>query len=235
MKIRPGRKPKSMLEFSKVHFFEAFNEYRGKKFKLGELAHRKSEQTTFSLSEGAIESIERLATDAEVKVKEVIDQALERGMENLTGVSNEWGDEQAIFQKLTTPRDDPKKRKTYVISLGALRLLNNLSSNFKIPRDMIMETIILDYAHFVKKSNEKRIQKYQLLYDKIIELHEMVESVWDEAETLLGTDDPITDNLYYMYYYGSETHQNLEKALQDGKPLKPIERIEVKFTKVTDS
>jgi hypothetical protein len=234
MKIRPGRKPKSMLEFSKVHFFEAFKKYRGEKFKLGELAHRKSEQTTFSLSKEAIESIERLSTDAEVKVKEVIDQALERGMENLTGVSNEWGDEQAIFYKLTTPREDSKTRKTYVISLGALSLLNNLSLNFKIPRDMIMETIVIDYALFVKKSNEKKIQQYQLFYDRIIELNEIIERVLAEGEKLLGADDPITDNLDYMQYYASEAYQNIEKVLQDGKPLKPIRRIELKLTKVSD-
>jgi len=234
MKIRPGRKPKSMLEFSKSYFFDVLEKYKGQKFKLRELAHRKSDQTTFNLGKEAIESLEWVASHAEVKVKEVIDQAIEHCMEILTGEKDEWGDSQAIFQKMTGAREGPKTRKTYVISLGALRLLNNLSANFKIPRDMIMETIIIDYALFVKKFNEKRIQKYHIAYDKIIESLEIIERVWDEVETLLGVDDPITDNLYYVYYYLGEAQQNLEKVLQDGKPLKPIKRIELKVTKLTD-
>jgi hypothetical protein len=97
-----------------------------------------------------------------------------------------------------------------------------------------MKTAIVDYAHFVKKSNEKRIQKYQLFPDKIIKLCEVLESIWEEAETLLGADDPISDNLDYAQYYLSEAQQNLEKVSQDGKPLKPIKRLEVKFKKLTD-
>jgi len=212
-------------------FSNALERYKGKDFKYG-LSDKKSERTTFNLAKEAIESLEWLASHAEVKVKEVIDQAIEHYMEILTGSEEDRGDVESLFQKLMTSRGGPQTRKTYVISLGAIRLLNNLASNFKIPRDMIMETIIIDYSLFVKKANEKRIQKYQLLYDKIIELREMIESVWDEAETILGPDDPITDNLFTMDYYGSEAHQNLEKVLQDRKPLKPIRRIELK--KVTD-
>ena len=145
----------------------------------------------------------------------------------LSGKKDESWNDQAFFQKLTTIREGLKTRKTYVISLGAVRLLNNLSSNFKIPRDMIMETIIIDYALFVKKSNENIIEKYQLIYDKTIELLEIVDSVSDEAETLLGGDDPISDNFFYAQYYISEARQNIEKALKDGKPLKPVQRLKL--------
>lgn len=215
------KNPKSLEEFS-----NALERYKGKDFKYG-LSDKKSERTTFNLGEEAIDSLGWLASHAGVKVKEVIDQANEHWMGMLSGKKDESWNDQAFFQKLTTIREGLKTRKTYVISLGAVRLLNNLSSNFKIPRDMIMETIIIDYALFVKKSNEKRIQKYQLIYDKTIELLEIVDSVSDEAETLLGGDDPISDNFFYAQYYISEARQNIEKALKDGKPLKPVQRLKL--------
>lgn len=222
MKNQTRKNPKK-LSGSVTEFSKTLELYKGKDFKYG-LSDKKSERTTFNLGKEAIESLDWLAIHAEVKVKEVIDQAIEHCMETLTGEKDGWEDEKAIFQKMTNAREGPKTRKTYVISLGAVRLLNNLSSNLKIPRDMIMETIILDYALFVKKFNEKRIQKYQLYYPKIIKSLEMLEDVWDEGEVLLGEDDPIAETVGYAQYYLDEVRQKMEKAIEDGKPLKPRQR-----------
>lgn len=228
--MRNQAREKPNREFNEAHFIETVKRYRGKEFKVDELAHKKSERTTFNLSKEAIDSLEWLASHAEVKVKEVIDQAIQRCMEILTGEKDEWGDEQAIFKKLTTPRKDPKTRKTYVISLGDIRVLNNLSSNFKIQRDMIMETVIIDYALFVKKSVQKRIQKYQLAYDKLLELGDMLDDINAEVEILLGEDDPIAQNVYTaMSNIVDDAIPNLKKAIEDGKPLKPMRPIQVTF------
>jgi len=213
-------------------FSNALKRYKGKDFKYG-LSDKKSERTTFNLGKEATESLGWLISHAEVKVKEVIDHAIEHWMGILTGEKDEWKGDQAIFQKMTIAKEGPKTRKTYVVSFGAVRLLNNLSSNFKIPRDKIMETIIIDYALFVKKSNEKRIQKYQLAYDKVIALGDMAESVYAEVEALLGENDPITEMVFFgMSHIVDDAIPMLEKAIDEKKPLKLTTRPQVKFVTI---
>lgn len=86
-----------------------------------------------------------------------------------------------------------------------------------------METITFDYNLFVKKSIQKRIIKYQLAYEKIIELGEMAEMVYGEVGALLGEDDPITGYIYFaMSYIVDEAITSLGKVIEEGNPLKPI-------------
>lgn len=86
-----------------------------------------------------------------------------------------------------------------------------------------METITFDYDFFVKKSIQKRIIKYQLAYDKIIELGEMAEMVYGEVKALLGEHDPIMEYLYFaMSYIVDEAITSLEEVIEGGNPLKPI-------------
>ena len=59
-----------------------------------------------------------------------------------------------------------------------------------------METVIVDYDIFVRKSNERRIQKYKLVYDQVISLGEMAESVYAKVKAILGEDDPVTEMVY---------------------------------------
>ncbi len=84
-----------------------------------------------------------------------------------------------------------------------------------------METTIIDYAVFIKKSNERIIQKYQLAYDKVIALSDMAESVYAEVEELLGEDDPITEKVYFgMSNIVDEAIIMLEKVIEERTPMK---------------
>ncbi|MGA7562369.1 MAG: hypothetical protein WBW55_04110 [Desulfobaccales bacterium] len=187
-----------------------------------DLSNKKSERTTFKLSEESIKSLEWLANHGEVKIKEVIDLAIEHWMDNLIEAKEEWPGQHTIFQKLITSREKFKARKTYVISLGAIRLLNNLSLNFKIKRDIIMETIIIDYAHFIRKYEQKKLPNYQLALNKLLDFAEKIEGVCADIKALVGKDDPITEYVYYATsHIVDDAIPKLEKVVEEGRPLKP--------------
>lgn len=93
-----------------------------------------------------------------------------------------------------------------------------------------MGTIIIYNDIFVKKSNEKRIQKYKLAYDKIINCEQKLEKLYKEVEFLLGEYDPITNNVSFaMSYIVDEAIPYLKKIIDTGKPLQLIKPLNVTF------
>jgi hypothetical protein len=130
-----------------------------------ELAGKKSERTTFSLSQAAINHLDNLSEVSETKIKDLIDHLIKDfAVKNLTGEKNDWGDIEEISNQLTKLSEGMKIRKTYVISSSSLSLLNMLSKILKIERNIVMGNVIISYSVFREKLVAKKYDKYEKAY-----------------------------------------------------------------------
>lgn len=161
-----------------------------------ELAGKKSERTTFSLSQEAISHLDNLLEVSETKIKDLIDHLIKDfAVKNLTGEKNDWGDIEEISNQLTKLSKAKKIRKTYVISSGSLNLLNMLSKILKIERNIIMENTVIIYVDFRKRLIESKYENYKKLYLLLQDIaHEAEEKLLQLQNALnLDDNDPLTN------------------------------------------
>jgi hypothetical protein len=200
-------------------FLKALSEYRGSNFRIEDLLDKRSERTTFNLSSEAIEAINWLSKHSGTQIKDVFDHVLERCVANLTGNENDWGDEEAIYNKLTKDRDNPKTRKTYVISRGTLRKLNKLSISLEIARDVIMENSVIDFFEYIKKSTKIRNEKYQIVLDKFFELESISTELLHNTEPIFSDEDRITELIWDVIAAIRTATYELKNAIDNDVPL----------------
>jgi len=189
-----------------------------------ELAGKKSERTTFSLSQEAIKHLDNLSEVSETKIKDLIDHLVKDiAVKNLTGEKNDWGDIEEKSNQLTKLSQAKKIRKTYVISSGSLNLLNMLSKILKIERNIIMENIIVIYVNFRERLIEKKYGKYEktilLLQEIAIEAEEKLEQLKNALN--LNDNDPLTDEIDEAIQYIYNPFNNLMELIDN--PQKIIE------------
>jgi hypothetical protein len=189
-----------------------------------QLAGKKSERTTFSLSQEAINHLDNLSEVSETKIKDLIDHLIKDfAVKNLTGEKNDWGDIEEISNQLTKLSEAKKIRKTYVISSGSLNLLNMLSKILKIERNIIMENTIVIYVNFRKRLIEKKYGKYE---KTILLLQEIANEAGEKLEQLknalnLNDNDPLTDaidmaisHIYHPFETLMELIDNPQKIIE---------------------
>jgi hypothetical protein len=156
-----------------------------------ELAGKKSERTTFSLSQEAINHLDNLSEVSETKIKDLIDHLIKDfAVKNIAGEKNDWGDIEEISSQLTKLNEAKKIRKTCVISRSSLSLLNMLSKILKIERNIVMENVIIGYSVFREKLINKKYEKYE----KIYLLLEQIAYEADVKLTQLSIDLKLNDN-----------------------------------------
>jgi hypothetical protein len=189
-----------------------------------ELAGKKSERTTFSLSQEAISHLDNLLEVSETKIKDLIDHLIKDfAVKNLTGEKNDWGDIEEISNQLTKLSKAKKIRKTYVISSGSLNLLNMLSKILKIERNIIMENIIVIYVNFRERLIEKKYGKYEktilLLQEIAVDAEEKLEQL--KKALNLNDNDPLTDAIDAAIFDIYNQYNNLMELIDN--PQKIIE------------
>jgi hypothetical protein len=187
-----------------------------------ELAGKKSERTTFSLTQEAINHLDNLSEVSETKIKDLIDHLIKDiAVKNLTGEKNDWGDIEEISNQLTKLSQAKKIRKTYVISSSSLNLLNMLSKILNIERNIIMGNIIVIYVNFRERSIEKKYEKYEKTYLLLQEIaHEAEEKLMQLKNSLsLDDNDPLTNAIDGALFDIYNPSDNLKELIDNRQKI----------------
>ena len=163
-------------EFGGIEINEAaFSQLRG----------RQSVRATFKLTDSCIGAISIVAAQLGIKQKSLFDHLLQD-----TDTLN------AIASRFRNVRLQPDNRvqKTYVISRGALVSLEGIAKNFNAPRDALIELSVQRLLPIIEKEREHHAQR-KAVYARIQKHLEAGRKMLQEAETLLGDQDLLTDRL----------------------------------------
>lgn len=87
-------------------------------------------------------------------------------------------------------------RKTYVIPESALNWLNNVSKENKIPRDQLLENLIINEKNRIEPIIIERRNKIATIRDLIDKHDEAFDNVTNKIIELFGEDDTILEEWY---------------------------------------
>ena len=149
------------------------------------LRGRQSVRATFRLSEACIDAISILSAQLGIKQKSVFDHLMEDA-QILKDLASE----------LENSEIDRHERiqKTFVISRRSLSFLDTISSEYDAPRDALVETSVRRLLPIIANERKKH-EKRKVILAEISNHFEKGRKLLSKAEEMLGTDDPIVNNL----------------------------------------
>jgi len=177
------------------------------------LSAKQSVRTTFRLSESGSDAIDWLIKTNSLKPKEVFDLIC----------SNESLVEFAIeaTKKNKKSGSTNRTRKTFVISKRVLRLLNKLSEEQEVSRDLIVENLILLFRALLEKHSEEEKKKEEKAHAIISDFWGRAEEVEKQLKELLDDDSPILDRFGLVVVVIMNLALAIESKLSDDVPIDP--------------
>ena len=149
------------------------------------LRGRQSVRATFRLSEACIDAISILSAQLGIKQKSVFDHLMEDA-QILKDMAREL--ENSEFDR------HERIQKTYVISRRSLTFLDTISSEYDAPRDALVETSVRRLLPIIANERKKH-EKRKVILTEISNHFEKGRKLLSKADKMLGTDDPIVNNL----------------------------------------
>jgi hypothetical protein len=150
-----------------------------------DLRGRQSVRATFKLSARAIEALSIVAMHLGIKQKSLFDHLIE-DVQSLNVIAKEI--EAEGFKSLS------RVQKTFVISRRTLTSLDEISRQFRAPRDALVEYSIQRLLPVIRREREKHRRRKQLLTE--IDQHfQNGLKLLAQSVSALGEDDPVSTRL----------------------------------------
>jgi len=150
-----------------------------------DLRGRQSVRATFKLSSRAIEALSIVAVHLGIKQKSLFDHLIE-DVPTLNAIAKEMEAEE--FRSLS------RIQKTFVISRRTLVCLDEISRQFRAPRDALVEYSIQRLLPVIHREREKHRRRKKLLAEINQHFQEGLKLV-EKSVLVLGEDDPVSSRL----------------------------------------
>jgi hypothetical protein len=150
-----------------------------------DLRGRQSVRATFKLSARAIEALSIVAVHLGIKQKSLFDHLIE-DVQTLNAIAKEMEAEE--FRSLS------RIQKTFVISRRTLVCLDEISRQFRAPRDALVEYSIQRLLPVIHREREKHRRRKKLLAEINQHFQEGLKLV-EKSVSVLGEDDPVSSRL----------------------------------------
>lgn len=203
-----------------------------------DLRDRQSVRTTFKISQDSVETIGILAKHHGVSFKEIFDNLSTQFLKErfLKKLANKEELEQApllqqlahIAEKYMAQKGDQYAdrqkglvRKSQVVSRGALRTLNEVSKEYQIPRDLLVDWSLVIMRDKFEKDIKATREKYQEAYEIIAELNSHASNAVEKLWELLDPDDPILERFASVGAVLEDLHSAIKSNLDNGTPIGP--------------
>jgi predicted transcriptional regulator len=171
-----------------------------------DLRGRQSVRTTFRLSARTIDAVSIVATHLGIKQKSLFDHLIE----DIQSLS-------AIADKIA-PRE-PRKRegvqKTYVISRKSLLYLDQISREYNMPRDALVEYSVQRLLPIIAKEREKHNNRKKILND-IRRYVKSGQQLLAKSEQVLGEEDPVLIKLKTAVEATENTYRDIDSFIEKG-------------------
>jgi hypothetical protein len=150
-----------------------------------ELRGRQSVRATFKLSARAIDALSIVAMHLGIKQKSLFDHLIE-DVQTLNVIAKEV--EAEGFKSLS------RVQKTFVISRRTLASLDEISRQFRAPRDALVEYSIQRLLPVLQREREKHRRRKMLLVE-IDRHYQQGVTLLEQSVSELGEDDPVSGRL----------------------------------------
>jgi hypothetical protein len=108
--------------------------------------------------------------------------------------------------------------KTYVVSRKTLENLERVSAQYDTPRDVLVEYSIERILPLLAREKQKHAKRKVLLAG-LREYFLRGSKLLAQAESSLGADDPVFQEIYHMMRGVKQCCQGLENSVEKGKKI----------------
>ncbi len=196
-----------------------------------DLADRQSVRTTFRFSKAGSEALKSLAKHHGVTFKDVFGNLCATILADKYAQDTEKASSPPkdsllykvarVAKKEDTKTTDHLVRKTQVISRGALRVLKEISKEYQIPRDLLVDWSLIVIRELVKEATQKREKTYKEALRVIPVLTSKADTVADNLRDILQLDDPIIARFGLVVTILNNLCSAIESNLEKGTLIDP--------------
>lgn len=173
---------------------------------IADLRGKQSVRTTFKLSAKTISAVSIVATHLGIKQKSLFDHLIEE-IQSLSKLTEK-------IRQLQFKKKDGVQ-KTYVISRKSLHYLDQMSKDFHMPRDVLVEYSVQRLLPIIDVERKKHENRKHIA-GELIPYMEMGKTLLDKARKRLGEDDPVFLKLRNMIAASENTYRDIELFIERG-------------------
>lgn len=160
------------------------------------LDDRISERTTFNLSPAAKEDLQSIKGDyGKLTIKEFFESLCSKVISDDVLLR----DIEKIIKDQKFKPDD-SKRKTFVLSKGSIKCLNDLAQKYDLPRDLLVSGLIINYKRILEKNKADEKQKEKKAMDILKEFDAYANEIEKKLENL-GYGDHVSKQFSKIYEF----------------------------------
>jgi hypothetical protein len=185
----------------------------GLEVSLERLRGRQSVRTTFRLPEEIIVLLGIVADQFGLQQKALLDQLIDN----------------AEFMKIPeepareSVRERPAFRpKTFVLSKSSLHILEKVSRERGIPRDVLVAAVIQQLMPIIRAEREKQ-RKRQEIYEELLSVVRYGKKLLAKSEDYLGREDNVYGMIDKMIRQGEECVAKMAEILERGRNMEEVD------------
>lgn len=179
---------------------------------LERLRGRQSVRTTFRLPEDVILLLTLVAGQFGLQQKALLDQLIDN----------------AEFMRI--PEEIAKKDtgkqayrpKTFVLSKRSLHILEKVSRERRIPRDVLVAAVIQQLLPIIRTEREKQ-RRRQGIYDELLTYLRYGKKLLGKSESSLGRDDSVSMMIGRMVQLGEDCAAKMGEIIERGRNMAEVD------------
>lgn len=176
---------------------------------IADLRGRQSVRTTFKLSPGSIGALSIVASLLGIKQKSLFDHLIE-DIQSLSAIADTVRSEE--FERREAIQ------KTYVISRKSLHCLDQISRDYDMPRDILVEYSVQRLLPLIIKEREKHEYRIKAAND-FRRVVTQGNDILGESANALGMDDPVYLKLKAAIKAMEQQYKEIETLIEKGKMI----------------
>jgi hypothetical protein len=174
--------------------------------------NEKSIRTTFKFSEKSLNAIDWLCNRFEITQKELF-KMLTDGKNYVEKIAN------YIKESDDINSDGLDKRMTKVLSKKTIDRLDEISEQYEISRNLLLDKLIL----FIWAIEQQTVEKHEKVREKLVELMGVIDDTQDEIGEKLEKDDPVYIRTGLAYILIDNLVSAIDNESKTGQQIDPDE------------
>ncbi len=179
-----------------------------------ELQGKQSVRATFRLPDHIIKLLHVVAFQLGLKQKSLFDQLIE-DEEIVKKIAKK------MLEQETQTDNRQRRQKTYVLNRRSLEIIENLSKELNVSRDLLVEVSIQRLLPILRTEKEK-YKNRSIIYKDMAQYIEQGKKLFEKAENLLGAEDATCEMIKLSIDMNERNLDNLRQVIERSEVMEGI-------------
>lgn len=180
-----------------------------------ELQGKQSVRATFRLPEHIIKLLNIVAFQLGLKQKSLFDQLIE-DQEIVKEIA------ERMLEQNTQTDNRQRRQKTYVLNRRSLEIIENVSKELNISKDLLVEVSIYRLLPILQAEKEK-YKNRKIIHKDMEHYLKQGKKILKKAEYLLGTEDATCEKIKLLIDMNERNLDNLKRMIERSKAMEVID------------